>query len=66
MGSWEISKARSPESHPQVTQSLLTCPEFLNLTLGQVGTSVAPVAVMKSPGIEKGQVTSIRTKVETV
>ena len=65
-GIWEISRARSPESHPEVIQSPLTWPEFLGLTLGQVRTSVLPGAVVKSPGLEKGQVASIRTKVVTV
>lgn len=62
-GRWEISRAMSPESHPQVTQSPLTWPEYLDLTLGQVRTSVVPVVVTKSPGVEKSQMTSIRAAI---
>lgn len=61
-GSWEISRARNPESPPQATQFWFIWTEFLNLTLHCVRTNVVPVAVMKLPSVEKAQVTSIKTK----
>ena len=64
-GSWEISRATSPESHPQATQTMLTLHEFPVLTIGRTRTSVVPGAVMKSPEVEERQVASTITKMET-
>ena len=61
-GSWEISRVSSAESPSQATQFPLIWPKFLNLTLGQVRTNVVPLAVMKSPSVEKAQVISVKTK----
>lgn len=42
-GIWEISTARSPQSYPQVSQSLLTWPEFPDFTLGRESTCATVV-----------------------
>lgn len=69
-GSWEISRAQEPRvsfpGHLASTHLARIPRPHLEQSENLCGFGVVPVAIMKAPVAEEGQVPSIRTKVETL